>query len=831
MEELFNMAEYSPPKPANLSPEDSREFNKLIRRRNTAMESVGDIVNFVDRFDKENQPIQELEVRETFLPTLQKQFNEAQAALLDIVDAIEVDDRSRRLRQDFASAIMRTLAKIKTFTTTDTVSKPVRVKLPEIKIPMFNGGYSSWQSFKRLFLALACDLEPVVKMQLLLGHLQDQPYRMVEQIKLSAAGYKEAMDILEKKYGNPRLQLNAHFKAIYALPSMGRESAVELRTLVDDLIIQLRGLEALQQPITQWSSWLVYHISSRLDPETFKHWESTLSSNEIPAWEKMQAFLEQRACTLEAIEESSPPATHIAMDRERISKFIPAKNSNHFPKMHHKTSTFLAADNQCKLCKSNQHSFNYCKQFRDLTPSQRLSTVQQLRACLNCFRCNHDVRSCPAAGTCLVCNARHHTQLHDCFGAPSESNLDPTHKSFEPQSHTMCTTGKISKQVLLCTAKLVIQDARGQLIPVRALMDSASQSNFISEALAQQLGLNRLSTSHSVGGLNGSSSNIRQKITAKVASKCTKYQTFSEFLIVPKITSNLPATDINISDWNLPNNIQLADPVFYKSGKIDMLLGAAIFFEVLQEGRINLAAGSPTLVNTQFGWIIGGPVADNKSTSNPHTLCHLSSNEALNNQLQRFFELEHLSEKPLLTQEELACEEWFEKTTERLPSGRYMVRLPLQKDALAKLGSSRPIALKCLERLERKFIRLPQVKAPYVEFMHTYFQLGHMSLLTQPNDDLPHFYCPHHCIEKLESSTTKHRVVFNASVVYWYITQRYNDGRPCDSTRTVRHSSWLPQASHRAHRRLGKDVQANSYSSGRFALATHCLAPKPVGAG
>lgn len=111
------------------------------------MTSKGDIVSFVDRFDKENQAIQELEVREAYLHTLQKQFNEAQAALLDIVNAVEVDDRSRRLMHDFASEVMRTMVKIKMFTTGNALNTPVRVKMPEVKIPIFTRGYSLIFSF------------------------------------------------------------------------------------------------------------------------------------------------------------------------------------------------------------------------------------------------------------------------------------------------------------------------------------------------------------------------------------------------------------------------------------------------------------------------------------------------------------------------------------------------------------------------------------------------------------------------------------------------------------------------------------------------------------
>lgn len=107
------MDEYSPLKPANLSPAASSEFNKLLRKRNTVMLYVGPIVSFVDQFDQENQPIQELEVREDYLHTYQTQFEEAHMGLLDIVDAVEIDDGSRRLMRDFTTEILRTLAKIK----------------------------------------------------------------------------------------------------------------------------------------------------------------------------------------------------------------------------------------------------------------------------------------------------------------------------------------------------------------------------------------------------------------------------------------------------------------------------------------------------------------------------------------------------------------------------------------------------------------------------------------------------------------------------------------------------------------------------------------------
>jgi hypothetical protein len=57
----------------------------------------------------------------------------------------------------------------------------------------------------------------------------------------------------------------------------------------------------------------------------------------------------------------------------------------------------------------------------------------------------------------------------------------------------------------------------------------------------------------------------------------------------------------------------------------------------------------------------------------------------------------------------------------------------------------------------------------YNEFMHEYFQLGHMEEISDRNrivsieENIPVHYLPHHSVWKLSSTTTKLRVVFNAA--------------------------------------------------------------------
>ncbi|XP_062541326.1 uncharacterized protein LOC134209354 [Armigeres subalbatus] len=66
--------------------------------------------------------------------------------------------------------------------------------------------------------------------------------------------------------------------------------------------------------------------------------------------------------------------------------------------------------------------------------------------------------------------------------------------------------------------------------------------------------------------------------------------------------------------------------------------------------------------------------------------------------------------------------------------------------------------------VERRLGRDPATKDAYYCFMDEYLQLGHMKKFVDPvDDDQPHCYIPHHAVFKESSTSTKVRVVFDAS--------------------------------------------------------------------
>ncbi|GFS63728.1 uncharacterized protein TNCV_1127721 [Trichonephila clavipes] len=128
-----------------------------------------------------------------------------------------------------------------------------------------------------------------------------------------------------------------------------------------------------------------------------------------------------------------------------------------------------------------------------------------------------------------------------------------------------------------------------------------------------------------------------------------------------------------------------------------------------------------------------------------------------------FWELENVEIEKTKNEEAIFCEDHFLKTHSRDEEGRYVVRMPLKNEPNC-LGESRDIALKRLNALWSRLIRDPQYLKLYRDFIHEYDQLGHMKEVVAEHDNSEvAYYMPHHGVLRPEKSTTKLRVVFNAT--------------------------------------------------------------------
>jgi hypothetical protein len=151
---------------------------------------------------------------------------------------------------------------------------------------------------------------------------------------------------------------------------------------------------------------------------------------------------------------------------------------------------------------------------------------------------------------------------------------------------------------------LNILDYNGEYKLCRAVLDSGSQANSVSERFVKLLQLPSLS----VKGICDSPSQLCPQVHITMFSRITNFCLHLCCHVLPIINDALPINAINVQEWNLPAHItsQLADPGFHNVDSIDMLLGAEIFFDLLNGGIWDPGYCLPIFRKTKLGWIVSG---------------------------------------------------------------------------------------------------------------------------------------------------------------------------------------------------------------------------------
>ncbi|XP_033218344.1 uncharacterized protein LOC117173810 [Belonocnema kinseyi] len=314
-------------------------------------------------------------------------------------------------------------------------------------------------------------------------------------------------------------------------------------------------------------------------------------------------------------------------------------------------------------------------------------------------------------------------------------------------------------EVLLGTAVVNIFDIYNKPHTCRLLLDGGSQPNFISEKLASKLKLDQIKIDMPFGGLGQLVTRANYKVKAKIQSRINACEHEIELVALPTITSLLPSRFVDKGSLSLPHGIKLAYPEFNKPAEIDILIGATLYYKLLSTGQIVMKEQpNVTLQKTLLGWIIAGEVAVKQSAS-PRA-CHLVT---LDSKITRFWEIDSIPQKKLLSLDEQKCEKFYSETTTRRSDGVYVVRLPFN-DQRDKLGNNYYNALNRAYSQERKLSKNPSLKEAYTGKLCRYRDLGHLREITNTNTRDQGYYIPHLDVTKrdYEASRLK-RIVFDGS--------------------------------------------------------------------
>lgn len=108
------------------------------------------------------------------------------------------------------------------------------------------------------------------------------------------------------------------------------------------------------------------------------------------------------------------------------------------------------------------------------------------------------------------------------------------------------------------------------------------------------------------------------------------------------MTGTLPTNPVEVDRWPISPNLNLADSRFHEPNRIDLLIGAEMFFELLLQSKIKMADELPILQESVFGWLVSGRVIEAASTT--VQVCHATTDEPsdkeLVNVLKRFWSVD-----------------------------------------------------------------------------------------------------------------------------------------------------------------------------------------------
>lgn len=621
------------------------------------------------------------------------------------------------------------------------------LKLPKIELPKFDGSFQQWDSFKDLFVTLVhqnSDIPDIQKLMYLKSCLKNEAANIVKNLDSTGENYGTTWDTLLKRYDNITLKANFHLKCLFELKKITKPSA-ELKTLLSKFNQHLNSLKSLsEEKLTDII--LIYVLAQKLDVDSLQQYELQRDQSKMPALAEFIGYLEHRSAALEVL--------------PKTESVKPIKNNRG-----HTYASLGGSKKQisCYVCKEG-HWVTKCPKFKNMDVKQRQELVDQKKLCISCLGENHNLEGCKYKKFgCKKCEKPHHYLLHREQATKTgneQSNVEST--LVTGITNTACATE--TKYILMSTVLVYITDHRGIKHHCRVLLDNASDRNYVSQNFVSEINVPLEPCAWEVGGIGGKMTQVKGSVVLELESRVSDYKLKARFGLIEKITEPMPHISFPKSAITWPRYADLADPNFNERSSIDMLLGVEGYCEMILKGKIVLPTNSGRLIlqNTHFGWVFSGAWSSNNELEmQTKNTTLLSQHNDLNETLSNFWRLEEVSQQSPLSAEEKLCEKMFSESVTRNDAGRYEVDLPIKSERLKLLGESYSRALSCLLSLERRLGKNPRQYDEYRKFIREFLELGHAHWV----DITPEvgYYMPHHAVLKADSSTTKLRVVFNAS--------------------------------------------------------------------
>ena len=636
-------------------------------------------------------------------------------------------------------------------------------KLPKLHIKRFAGDPKNWQTFWDLFsLAVHknASLTNVDKFNYLRSLLDGPALNSITGLPLTELNYKEAIEILTDRFGNKQIIISSHMEALLKLQPVNAMSNVKgIRAVLDNLEIQVRGLQALGIDSAQYGALLIPIFMEKL-PEELR---LIVSREHKDNWELTSV--------IKAVKNEVEARERCGMNTS-VEKKSPLKKS--FNPGNESTASALLSGNRgelnCLFCKGN-HRASECQVVTNI--DERREILKKQGRCFNCLRRGgHLARNCDTKIQCFKCSGRHHLAV--CNSSMADSNNIPAGATASPALHIGS-----GMHVFLQTAQVNVSIPGKELshsLTVRAIFDTGAQRSYINQKVVNTLKLKTVRTERLKIATFGDQNQELEAVNLvelSLTKSGTDFKTTLNAFAVPHICNDLQGQDLEWVKGRYPSlrNIEFADVCpASNTMQIDLLIGSDYIWDFFDGKSVRgeeSGQGGPVAVSTKFGWVLSGPVENlprEKLSSIQFSSTHVLRTESrvvddtLQGDLDRLWDLDSVGIRDKDT-----VLEAFEKNLS-FEDGKYLVHLPWKEQH----GLLPDNFENCVARLSSQLKRLrkdPEILKEYDSIIQDQLQSGiieQVDCAKRPDVGRVH-YLPHHGVVRRDALTTKLRVVFDAS--------------------------------------------------------------------
>ena len=581
--------------------DDSHKLKNLLSKRSSIKSRLTVFHRFIDNIDIDNiSNSTKLKQKLERLIEKQKQYDEIQS---EIEIRTENADEQLNIGEDiedlFDTLISRAKELLITFENSKNSDiKPVitietsNIKLPPIDLPTFDGHYINWRSFEDAFCAFVDkneSLSDVQKLCYLRSQLKGEAFDLIKSLETTAQNYMIAFNLIRERFNHHRRIVYSHINSILNI------KYTTAKSFINSIDQHMQSLHSLNISLKDSDALLIPLLVAKLEPKLSREWEiktASLPRTALPNYVDFRSFMLLQSETHDIINESKETTKHFP--------------TNTFQKLKVRTNSYASFSITCPVC-NGEHFIYQCSVFLRQDPQKRINTVNSLKLCSNCLRKGHSSHNCKSS-KCKTCGKTHNTLLHRDIKNPQTDSQETIIPQISLRTINKCSTETSTPvQILLPTAEIYVFDKQGNKHIARALLDSASQSNFITQRLVDKLGLETEDINMTVTGINQGMLSLKHKTKLIFESKHIDYTSYLSCVILDKITQDLPHLSFMKDVIPIPDYIQLADDRFNEPREVDLLLGAEVFWDLILEGQIKPGGKrSPILQNTKLGWVISG---------------------------------------------------------------------------------------------------------------------------------------------------------------------------------------------------------------------------------